>query len=133
MTPHSAKSQSSDEIYALMRVAAARKQPIAAIYDGLPRLLCPHLLGRNKEGLRCALCYQFGGESSSGLPMAAQGMGGWRRIAVDKLIQVALGRCVVHGAAVQPSRKSNSMPVLKRETTRKKGSEAVAAATGARE
>jgi len=90
VTPHSAKPQSLDEIYALMRVAAARKQPIAAIYDGLPRLLCPHLLGRNKEGRLRALCYQFGGESGSGLRMAAQGMGDWRCIAVDKLSQVVL-------------------------------------------
>jgi hypothetical protein len=90
VTPHSAKPQSLDEIDALMRVAAARKQPIAAIYDGLPRLLCPHLLGRNKEGRLRALCYQFGGESGSGLRMAAQGMGDWRCIAVDKLSQVAL-------------------------------------------
>jgi hypothetical protein len=90
VTPYSAKPQSLDEIYALMRVAAARKQPIAAIYDGLPRLLCPHLLGRNKEGRLRALCYQFGGESGSGLRMAAQGMGDWRCIAVEKLTQVAL-------------------------------------------
>jgi hypothetical protein len=90
VTPHAAKPQALDEIYALMRVAAARKQPIAAIYDGLPRLLCPHVLGRNKEGRLRALCYQFGGESGSGLRMAAQGMGGWRCIAVDKLSQVSL-------------------------------------------
>ena len=90
VTPHSAKPQALDEIYALMRVAAARKQPITAIYDGLPRLLCPHLLGRNKEGRLRALCFQFGGESGSGLRIVPQGMGGWRCIAVDKLSQVAL-------------------------------------------
>ena len=90
VTPHSARPQTLDEIYALLRAAAAHKLHIAAVYDGLPRLLCPHLLGRNKEGRLRALCYQFGGESGSGLRMVSEGMGGWRCIAVDKLSQVAL-------------------------------------------
>ena len=90
MTPHSSRSQSLEEIYALLRASAARKVPITAIYDGLPRLLCPHLLGRNKEGRLRAFCYQFGGESGSGLRIAPEGLGGWRCIAVDKLSQVAL-------------------------------------------
>ena len=96
VTPHSARPQTLDEVYALLRDAAARKLPVAAIYDGLPRLLCPHLLGRNKEGHLRALCYQFGGESGSGLRMAPEGMGGWRCIAVDKLSQVALQASAWH-------------------------------------
>ncbi len=79
-----------DEIFALLRVAAARKQPVSAIYEDLPRLLCPHLLGRNREGRLRAFCYQFGGESSSGLRPVSEGLGGWRCIAVDKLSQVEL-------------------------------------------
>ncbi len=90
VTPHAPRPQTVDEIYALLRAAAAGKLPIAAVYDGLPRLLCPHLLGRNKKGRQRALCYQFGGESGSGLPMTPEGLGGWRCIAVDKLDQVAL-------------------------------------------
>src|SRR5437870_2151528 len=53
-------------------------QPVWAIYDGLPRLVCPHALGRNREGRLRALCYQFGGSSGSGLQ------------SVDKLSQVEL-------------------------------------------
>ena len=92
MTPESTNAQPLDEIYELLRAAVARKQPVAAVYDGLPRLLCPHLLGRNKEGQRRAFCYQFGGDSGSGLHMAPEGngMGGWRCIAVDKLSEVEL-------------------------------------------
>jgi hypothetical protein len=90
VTPHSARPQTMEEVYALLRGAAARKLPMAAIDNGLPRLLCPHVLGRNREGRLRALCYQFGGESGSGLQMAPEGMGGWRCIAVDKLSQVAL-------------------------------------------
>lgn len=88
--PQSAKTQSPEEIYALLRVAATRKQPVAAVYGGLPRLLCPHLLGRSKEGHLRALCYQFGGSSGSGLGRDSAGFGGWRCLAVDKLSQVEL-------------------------------------------
>jgi hypothetical protein len=90
MTPHSAKAQSVEEIYDLLRAAVARKQPVAAIYNGLPRLLCPHVLGRNRERRLRALCYQVGGSSGSGLRLGPEGIGGWRCIAVDKLSQVEL-------------------------------------------
>jgi hypothetical protein len=88
MTPQWMKSQALDEIYGLLLAAAARKQSVAATYDGFPRLLCPHLLGRNREGRLRALCYQFGGGSGSGLRLGPEGIGGWRCIAVDKLSQV---------------------------------------------
>ena len=90
MTPRADKAQVLDEIYALLRRAAAGKQPVAAVYDGLPRLLCPHVLGRNREGRLRAFCYQYGGSSGSGLRMGPEGMSGWRCIAVDKLSHVEL-------------------------------------------
>ena len=90
MTPQASRTQSVEEIYALLRTATAGKQPVAAMYDGLPRLLCPHVLGRNREGRLRALCYQFGGNSGSGLRIGPEGIGGWRCIAVDKLSQVEL-------------------------------------------
>ena len=62
---------------------------MAAVYDGLPRLLCPHVLGRKAGRLR-VLCYQFGGNSNSGLAVASDAMGGWRCLAVEKLSQVEL-------------------------------------------
>ena len=79
-----------DEIYALLRTAGARKQPVAAMYEGHPRLFCPHLLGRSKQGRRNAFCYQFGGAGVSGLRTVSAGVGGWRCIVVDKLSQVEL-------------------------------------------
>jgi hypothetical protein len=90
MYPHSGRIQSVDEIYALLRTAGARKQPVAAMYEGHPRLFCPHLLGRSKQGRRNAFCYQFGGASVSGLRTVSAGVGGWRCIVVDKLSQVEL-------------------------------------------
>ena len=90
MTAHPGRIQSVDEIYALLRTAGARKQPVAAMYEGHPRLFCPHLLGRSKQGRRNAFCYQFGGASVSGLKTVSAGVGGWRCIVVDKLSQVEL-------------------------------------------
>jgi len=85
-----------DEIYELLRTAGARKQPVAAMYEGHPRLFCPHLLGRNKRGRRHAFCYQFGGTSDSGLKTVAEGVGGWRCVLVEKLSGVELRSGVWH-------------------------------------
>ena len=62
-----AKIQTVEEIYRLVWAAVAGKHPIAASYRGLSRLFCPHRLGGNKEGELRVLCYQYGGESESGL------------------------------------------------------------------
>jgi hypothetical protein len=86
MTPQPARGQAVSEIYDLLRVAAVRRRPVAAIYDGLLRLLCPHVLGR-KSGQLHVFCFQFGGGSHSGLP---ERMGEWRCLAVEKLSQVEL-------------------------------------------
>ena len=88
MTPQLARTQSPEEIYALPRSAAIGRKPVAAIYDKLPRLLCPHVLVRNKNGHLRALCYQFGGSSGSGLRRGSGGVGGWRCLAVNELSQV---------------------------------------------
>jgi hypothetical protein len=89
MTPQPVETQAVREIYALLRLAAARRQPVAATYDGLLRLLCPHLLGR-KSGRLHVFCYQFGGSSNSGLPMPPGRVGGWRCLAVERFSQVEL-------------------------------------------
>src|SRR6202042_1221462 len=80
--------------------AATRRQPVAAMYDGQPRLLCPHVLGR-KSGRLHVLFYQFGGGSNSGLPVAPEGVGDWRCLAVEKLGQVELSAEAWH-----PQRRS---------------------------
>lgn len=89
MTPQPADVQAVNEIYELLRLAAACRRPVAALYDDLPRLLCPHVLGR-KTGRFHALVYQIGGRSSSGLPEAPSEAGVWRCLAVEKLRQVEL-------------------------------------------
>jgi hypothetical protein len=89
MNPQPARPQSVDEAYAVLHHAAVSRQPVAATYDGLPRLICPHVLGR-KSGRLHALVYQFEGTSHSRLAITAEGRGGWRCLAVEKLIHVEL-------------------------------------------
>ena len=89
MIPGGGNPQSVKEIYTLLLKAASCKQPVMAVYDDLPRLLCPHVLGRNKKGQLRALCYQSGGVSASGLDQKSDGVGGWRCLAVEKLSEAA--------------------------------------------
>ena len=89
MTAQSVESPAVREVYALLRLAATRRQPVGATYDGLLRLLCPHVLGR-KSGRLHVFCYQFGGSSHSGLPLVSGRAGGWRCLGVERLSQVEL-------------------------------------------
>ncbi len=70
--------------YETIRRAILNKEQVLATYDGYPREMCPHTLGRAKDGTEQALFYQFGGGSKSGLgPPGAPG--NWRCIALEKL------------------------------------------------
>ena len=89
MTPKLAEAHTVSEIYGLLRYAATHGQPVAARYDGQPRLFCPHVGGR-KSGRLHVFCYQFGGSSNSTEPLAREGEGVWRCLAVEKLSQVEL-------------------------------------------
>lgn len=78
-----------EDVYWIVRAAVQNRRPISAIYHDRHRLFCPHRLGRNKEGQLRALCYQYGGESESGLsPIGSPE--NWRGIALDKLKRVEL-------------------------------------------
>jgi hypothetical protein len=78
-----------EDIYCLIWTAVEHRRPIAAVYKQRPRLLCPHRLGRNKQGQLRVLCYQYGGQSESGLqPVGSPAT--WRCIAVEKLSSVEL-------------------------------------------
>ena len=84
-----ARIQTVEEIYELIWIAVASKRPIEAGYHGRPRLFCPHRLGRNKQEQLRVLCYQYGGESESGLQPAGS-PANWRCIALEKLSKVRL-------------------------------------------
>src|SRR5437588_2487946 len=84
-----AKIQTVEDIYGLVWNSVAGKRPIEARYHGCPRLFCPHRLGRNRERQLRVLCYQYGGESESGLQPAGS-PANWRCIALEKLSKVRL-------------------------------------------
>ena len=84
-----AKFQTVEDMYRLIWTAVANKQPISAIYKDLPRLFCPHRLGRNRLGEPRVLCYQYGGESESGLgPIGSPE--NWRCVVFKRLRRVEL-------------------------------------------
>ena len=84
-----AKIQTVDDIYRLVWAAVSKKQPIEASYDGRRRWLCPHRLGRNREGHLRVLCYQYGGGSQSGLEIS-EASANWRCLVLEKLSHVNL-------------------------------------------
>jgi hypothetical protein len=84
-----AKIQTVEDIYRLVWAAVADKRSMRAMYKELPRLFCPHRLGRNQAGQRRVLCYQYGGESESGLAPSGS-PANWRCIVLEKLRAVEL-------------------------------------------
>jgi len=84
-----AQIQTVEEIYRLVWTAVANKQPIEATYQGRLRLFCPHRLGRNRAGRPRVLCYQYGGESQSGLQSVGSSAN-WRCVELEKLSRVKL-------------------------------------------
>jgi len=82
-----AQIQTVEEIYRVVWAAVANKQPIEANYQGRHRLFCPHRVGRNREGQLRVLCYQYGGDSRSGLD-ALGSPANWRCVALEKLSRV---------------------------------------------
>ena len=84
-----AQIQTVEEIYRVVWTAVANKQPIEAEYQGQYRLFCPHRLGRNREGQLRVLCFQYGGQSRSGLDPLDSSTN-WRCVALEKLSRVKL-------------------------------------------
>ena len=76
-------------MYWLIWTAVKKRQLISAVYKDLPRLFCPHRLGRNRLGQPRVLCYQYGGESETGLvPIGSSD--NWRCVVFEKLRRVEL-------------------------------------------
>jgi hypothetical protein len=78
-----------DEIYRLVWTAVESRKPIETIYHARWRLFCPHRLGRNRQGRLRVLCYQYGGESESGLEPAGS-PANWRWVVLEQLSGVKL-------------------------------------------
>jgi len=59
--------------YDVIRQAIIDRHQIVCFYNGFHRYCCPHTIGRT-NGTSRVLVYQFGGNSSSGLPAGGE----WR-------------------------------------------------------
>jgi hypothetical protein len=84
-------------MYRLMRTAVTGRQPVSALYDGLPRLVCSHRLGRNNSGQARVLCYQYGGDSSTVLESSGS-PANWRCMKLEKFSRIELLEGVWHTA-----------------------------------
>jgi hypothetical protein len=81
--------QTIEEIYRLLWTAVRHRQPIEATYQRRLRLFCPHRLGRNGDGQRRVVCYQYGGDSQTGFqPVGSPA--NWRCVVLEKLSRVKL-------------------------------------------
>jgi len=89
--PGAGRAEGLEDLYQAVYGAVESRRPISAVYHGLPRLFCPHRLGRNRKGQLRVLCYQYGGESESGLD-APGSQANWRCTALEELSEVKLLR-----------------------------------------
>ncbi len=86
----SVSARAPEHAHTQIRAAIIHRRPITALYRGRRRLLCPHLLGWNRHRRLQVLCYQYGGDSESGLKPARGAPDNWRCLAVEHLTQVEL-------------------------------------------
>lgn len=72
------------QAYDLLRHALEHRISCFAVYDGLNRQFCPHIIGW-KEGEEQTLCWQYAGESSRRpLPPGGQ----WKCFTISKFTQL---------------------------------------------
>jgi hypothetical protein len=85
--------------FELFRQAIAAKKQVACTYQNRPRNLCPHILGY-KDGEEKSLTFQFGGDSSEGLPPE----GDWRCVFIDQVRNATLRDGPWHTGEVKGNR-----------------------------
>ena len=81
-------------VYKQFAQAMATRKQILCEYDGYPRELCAVILGHSK-GQEKALTFQFGGQSSSGLPPRGE----WRCLWLSKVSNVRLRDGIWHAGS----------------------------------
>lgn len=71
--------------FEIFRQAVIGKKQVTCIYQDRPREVCPHAVGY-KAGVEKVFTYQFGGDSSKGLPEGGE----WRCLFIDQVKQAVL-------------------------------------------
>lgn len=74
--------------YQIIHDAIAQRRIVKATYRGRLREMCPHVLGM-KKGRSQTLCYQFAGDSSTGLEPDGS-PNNWRCMFLDELSNVSI-------------------------------------------
>ena len=69
--------------YAQIRASMESQSPISCMYQGRYREICVHTIG-TKNGQQKALTFQFGGDSSKGLPEGGE----WRCMFIQEILDV---------------------------------------------
>jgi hypothetical protein len=73
-------------VFETFHAAISQKKQIVCTYQGLIREVCPHALGYNHHGGEQALVFQFGGQSSKGLPP----QGEWRCLDLSRVTNASI-------------------------------------------
>jgi len=92
-----ASAKGNVNAYAIVRAAIENRDSISATYDGHYRELTPHAIGM-KRGRRQAICYQYGGSTSSGQLGPIGSPDNWRCIVIAKLDDLRTIKGVWHTA-----------------------------------
>ena len=74
-------------VYDMLRQAIVNRNQVVCMYRGYYRECCPHAIGLT-HGIGRILVYQFGGESSRGLPVGGE----WRCMDIGGLSGISV-RC----------------------------------------
>lgn len=77
-------AEGHEEIDRTIRQAVVGRKAVRVTYEGQERLVCPYMIGRNREGQTRVLCLQVGGASTTGLEQK-NGAGDWRCLALEKI------------------------------------------------
>jgi hypothetical protein len=72
-------------VYRLFEKAMRMQRPIACVYHGYAREICPVILGHS-AGREKALTFQFAGQSKSGLPPGGE----WRCLFLSEISEATL-------------------------------------------
>ena len=78
--------------YAIIRQAVIEKCCLTAVYQNRVRHFSPHAIGRSNDGDTNVMAFQYGGDSSKGLPPG----GKWRCFRVDDLAAISKNKDVWH-------------------------------------
>lgn len=86
-TPRGHPTQPPEEIDRTIRQSLINRKTVRVSYDDGERVVCPYMIGRNREGRVRVLCLQLAGTSATGLEQRA-GAGDWRCLALEKISRV---------------------------------------------